>query len=64
MRNLDVIMFFTIENENKAIEASPMAQRLNAHVLLRRPGVRRFGSWVHTWHCLACHAVVGVPHIK
>ena len=23
-----------------------------------------FGSRVQTWHCLASHAVVGVPHIK
>ena len=23
-----------------------------------------FGSWVRTWHCLASHVVVGVPHIK
>ena len=30
----------------------------------RRPEVRRFGSWVQTWHRLACHAVVGVPHRK
>ena len=30
----------------------------------RRPGVRRPKSRVRTWHCLAPHAVVGVPHIK
>ena len=30
----------------------------------QRPGVRQFGSQVRTWHCLASHAVVGVPHIK
>ena len=29
-----------------------------------RPEVRRFGSQVRTWHCLARHAVVGIPHIK
>ena len=29
-----------------------------------RPGVRRFSSLVQTWHRLAAHAVVGVPHIK
>ena len=29
-----------------------------------RPGVRRFGSRVQTWHCLASHAVVGIPRIK
>ena len=28
------------------------------------PGVRWFRSWVQAWHCLARHAVVGVPHIK
>ena len=26
--------------------------------------VRRLGSLVWTWHCLAQQAVVGVPHIK
>ena len=41
-----------------------MAQQLSAHVLFRRPGVRRFGSRVRTWHCLACHGEAGVPHIK
>ena len=40
------------------------AQRLSAHVLLRRPGVCQFGFRVWTWHHLASHAVVGVPHIK
>ena len=39
-------------------------QRLSPHVLLRRPEVRQFGSWVRTWHRLASHAVAGVPHIK
>ena len=28
------------------------------------PQVRRFRSQVRTWHCLARHAAVGVPHIK
>ena len=41
-----------------------MAQQLSAHVPLQRPGVRWFGSRVRTWHRLASHAVVGVPHIK
>ena len=41
-----------------------MAQQLSAHIPLQRPGVHRFGSWVWTWHRLASHAVVGVPHIK
>ncbi|XP_070098616.1 ral guanine nucleotide dissociation stimulator-like isoform X1 [Equus przewalskii] len=30
----------------------------------RRPGVRRFESRLWTWHRLASHAVVGVPHIN
>ena len=30
----------------------------------RRPGVCWFGFQVQTWHCLASHAVVGIPHIK
>ena len=34
------------------------------HVPVQWPGVRRFGSRVWTWHGLAGHAVVGVPHIK
>ena len=29
-----------------------------------RPGVRRFGFRVRTWHCLARPAVAGIPHIK
>ena len=44
--------------------AGPVAQWLNSHVPLRRPGVRWFGSRVWTWHHLASHGVVGVPHIK
>ena len=28
------------------------------------PGVGSFKSWVRTWQSTACHAVVGVPHIK
>ena len=44
--------------------ANMVAQQLSAHVPLRRPGVRQFRSQVWTWHCLACHAVVGVPRIK
>ena len=41
-----------------------MAQRLSVHILLWWPGVHRFGCQVGTWHCLASHAVVGIPHIK
>ena len=44
--------------------AGLVAQCLSSHVLLRLPGVRWFGSRVQTWHHLASHAVVGVPHIK
>ena len=43
---------------------SPAAQRLSAHIPLQRPRVHRFRSQVQTWHLLAHHAVVGVPHIK
>ena len=43
---------------------APVVQRLSAHILLQWPGVRRFGSQVQPWHCLASHAVVGVLHIK
>ena len=43
--------------------AGPLAQWLSAHIILRRPGVRWFGSQVWTWHRLASHAVAGVPHI-
>ena len=42
----------------------PLAQWLNVHVLLRLLGFGRFGSRVWTWHRLASHAVVDVPHIK
>ena len=41
-----------------------MAQWLKACVLLQRPVVCRFGFRVRTWHHLASHAVVDVPHIK
>ena len=41
-----------------------MAQRLGVHVPLWWPGVCHFRSQVQTWHRLARHAVIGVPHIK
>ena len=44
--------------------AGQVAQWLSSHVLLQQPGVHRFGSQVWTWHHLASHAVVGIPHIK
>ena len=30
----------------------------------RQPGVCWVRSRVRTWHCLACHAVIGIPRIK
>ena len=47
-----------------AVKAGPVAQRLSVHMLLRWPRVCQFRSRVQTWHRLASHAVVGVPHIK
>ena len=44
--------------------AGLVAQQLSAHIQILRPGVHRFRSRVQTWHCLAHHAVVGVPHIN
>ena len=41
-----------------------VAQCLSAHVPLWQPGIRQFGTPVQTWHSLASHAVVDVPHIK
>ena len=42
----------------------PVTWWLSAHIPLQWPQVRWFGSRVRTTHCLASHAVVGVPHIK
>ena len=50
--------------KKRCLGTGPVAQWLSLHVSLRWPGVRRFGSWVRTWHCFASHAVAGVPHIK
>ena len=44
-----------------ALGAGPVAQWLSAHIPLQRPRVQ---IRVRTWHRLACHAVVGIPHIK
>ena len=44
------------------LRASPVAHRLSSHILLWRPRVCWFGSWMQTRHCLVSHAVVGVPH--
>ena len=57
-------VFENIKSEISISGAGLVVQWLSAHVLLQRPGVRRFGSWVRTWHCLSSHAVAGVPHIK
>ena len=32
--------------------ASPVAQQLSVHILLRWPGVCQFGSWVQTWQAM------------
>ena len=50
--------------KRSSFRGQPVAQQLSAHVPLWRPGVWQFGFRVPTWHCLASHAVVGVPHIK
>ena len=50
--------------EIENLGAGPVAQQLRVHVPLRQPRVRLFGSQVWTWHHLASHAVVDIPHIK
>ena len=35
-----------------ATGAGPVAQQLISQVLLRWPGIHRFGFWVRTWHHL------------
>ena len=40
------------------IGAGPVAKRLSSCTLLWRPRVRRFGSWVQTWHHLLGHVEV------
>ena len=47
-----------------ALGAGPVARWLSEHILLWRPWVHWFGSWLRTWHRLSSHAVVGIPHIK
>ena len=47
-----------------SLGAGLVAQQLSSHNLLWQPGVRWFRSQVRTWHHLASHAVVGIPHIK
>ena len=50
--------------KNPEIGAGPVAQQLCSPVPLQLPRARQFGSCVRTRHCLASHAVAGVPHIK
>ena len=44
--------------------ASLVAEQLSSHIPLGQPRVHGFRSRVQTWHHLAHHAVVGIPHIK
>ena len=53
-----------IETRTDTNWAGPVAQWLSVNILLWRRGVRQFRSQVRTWHCLASHAVAGIPHIK
>ena len=57
-------MYFSALDKIAIVGTSPVAQQLSAHVPPRWQGVRRFRSWVQTWHRLANLAVVGIPHIK
>ena len=64
-KKISFVFALTVFSEiKKKSGAGPVAQQLSAHILLQRPGVRRFGSRVQTWHRLASHAVTGIPHIK
>ena len=56
--------FIGAHTHARNLGAGQVAQRLSVHVLLQWPRVHWFGSRVRTWHRLASHAVVGVPHIK
>ena len=44
--------------------ANPLVQQLSVSVVLWQLGVCQFGSRVWTWHGLASHAVVGIPHVE
>ena len=66
-------MFTKWQNVKKPINGSSIQKLLGwpggavikfARSASQRPGVCWFGSRVWTWHRLAHHAVVGVPHIK
>ena len=56
-------LFFYFFNllKNQCAGARPVAQGLSSNVPLWWPGVHPLGSQVRTWHCLARHAVVGIP---
>ena len=58
LRDLEGYLIFFIDG------AGPVAQWLSLHLPLWWPGVHQFRSRVRTWHPLARHAVVGIPHIK
>ena len=56
---------FSSSVKNKLIWGQPGGEAVKfARSASQRPRVCQFGSWVQTWHRLASHAVVGVPHIK
>ena len=52
-----------IQLSKKEPRAGPVAQQLTVCILLWRPGVRWFRSWVWTRLQLAGHTVVGIPHM-
>ena len=68
---LSLLLSYTLEEDAKddgqdycSVGAGPVVQWLSLHVPLWQPGLHWCRSRVWTWHCLACHAVVGIPHIK
>ena len=65
-RPIKVLYVASLDRGNKKgyTGSGLVVQWLSAHILLWWPRVCQFGPWVWTWHHLACHAVVGIPHIK
>ena len=61
---LCLVQATVVQQKCKKDWVCPVAQWLCANVPLWQPRVHQFGSRVLTWHCLASHAVVGVPHLK
>ena len=61
-----IFLEFSVYAAYKGIQMGfgPVVQWLRLHIPLLQPGISWFGSQVRTWHHLASHAVVGVPHIK